>query len=112
MAPILRAIELRPDYSEAHHALGNALARKGRLEESAAAYRRAIELNPDYAEAHCDLGLALRRQGDYVRALAALQRGHELGSHRPDWPYPSAQWVKECQRLVELNGRPPTPPCR
>jgi serine/threonine protein kinase/Flp pilus assembly protein TadD len=109
---ILRAIELSPDYAEAHHALGNALARKGRLGESVAAYRRAIELNPDYAEAHCDLGLALRRQGEYAEALAALERGHELGSRRPDWPYPSAQWVKECRRMVELNGRPPTQPCR
>jgi tetratricopeptide (TPR) repeat protein len=112
MAVILRAIELRHDCAEAHHALGNLFARKGRLEDSVAAYRRAIELWPDYAEAHCDLGLALRHQGEFTLALAALQRGHELGSRRPDWPYPSGQWVKECQRLVDLNGRLPTQPDR
>jgi serine/threonine protein kinase/Flp pilus assembly protein TadD len=99
-APILRAVELKPDSAEAHHALGNLFARKGRLAEAVAAYRRAIELKPDYAEAHCDLGLALRRQGEFTQALAALKRGHELGSRRPDWPYPSARWVAECQRLV------------
>jgi serine/threonine protein kinase/Flp pilus assembly protein TadD len=106
MAPIRRAIELRPDCAEAHHALGNALARKGQLELAAAAYRRAIALAPDFAEAHCDLGQTLRRQGKLAEAITALQRGHEVGSRRPDWPYPSAQWVEECRRLVERDGRP------
>jgi tetratricopeptide (TPR) repeat protein len=74
------------------------------------AHHRAIELKPDYAEAHCNLGLALRQQGEYVQALAALKRGDELGALRPGWPYPSSRWVKECQRLVDLNsGQPPQP---
>jgi molybdopterin-binding protein len=37
--------------------------------------------------------------------LSALKRGHQLGSTRPGWPYPSAQWVQQCQRLVELDAR-------
>jgi hypothetical protein len=32
-----------------------------------------------------------------------LRRGHELGSRNPGWPYPSAAWVQDCRRLVELN---------
>src|SRR5262249_43769449 len=56
-------------------------------------------------EAYCNLGSALRRQGKLVRALAAYQQGHALGSRRPHWPYPSAQWVKKSQRLVELDGQ-------
>jgi Flp pilus assembly protein TadD len=106
---IRRAVELRPDSAEARHALGSLSARQGRPAEAAAAFRRAIELKPEYAEAHCDLGLALQRQGRFAEALAALRRGHELGSRRPDWPYPSARWVAECERLVERN-RPPGPP--
>jgi serine/threonine protein kinase/Flp pilus assembly protein TadD len=112
MASIQRALELKPACAEAHHALGSAMASKGRLEETLAAHRRAIALKPDYAEAHCDLGLALRQQGEFAQALAALKRGHELGSRRPYWPYPSAQWVKDCQRLLENKGGPPTPPGR
>jgi tetratricopeptide (TPR) repeat protein/thiol-disulfide isomerase/thioredoxin len=27
-----------------------------------------------------------------------LRKGHELGSRRPDWQYPSAQWVAEAER--------------
>jgi serine/threonine protein kinase/Flp pilus assembly protein TadD len=111
-AEIRRAIELQPDSAEARHALGNLLARQGRPGDAVAAHRRAIELRPDYAEAHCDLGLALWRQGQLAEALAELRRGHELGSRRPDWPYPSARWVAECQRLVERNAPPGPPPDR
>jgi hypothetical protein len=42
-----------------------------------------------------------------VQALAAYKRGHEIGSRHPNWPYPSAQWVNECQSLVELEGQLP-----
>ena len=38
--------------------------------------------------------------------LASLERGHELGSRRKDWPYPSAQWVRECREKLEQVGRP------
>ena len=34
-------------------------------------------------------------------------RGHELGSKRPGWPYPSAEWVREAERLVALADRLP-----
>ena len=105
VAAYRRAIKLVPDWLMAHYNLGNVLCTDGRFAEAVAAYRRVIELRPDYAEAHCKLGSTLRRQGEFVQALAAFKRGHGLGSRRPDWRYPSAQWVRECQRLVELDGR-------
>ena len=77
----------------------------GRLDEALAPLRRAIDLMPDHAESHCNLGIALWKQGEYTQALIALERGHELGSRRKDWPYPSAQWVRECRRRIELDGR-------
>jgi serine/threonine-protein kinase len=60
------------------------------------------------AEAHCNLGLALQNQGKFTHALAALRRGHELGSQKPAWPYPSANWVRRGERLVALESRLPT----
>jgi tetratricopeptide (TPR) repeat protein len=102
-----KAIELKPDFANAHYNLGNVLIEKGHVSEALAAWRRAIELNPELAEAHCNLGVALQRQGEFTPALAALKRGHELGSRRPDWPYPSARWLRECKRLVELDERLP-----
>src|SRR4029077_2065612 len=40
------AVRLRPDFSSAHLLLGNVLAKFGRKEEAAAAYRRAAALDP------------------------------------------------------------------
>jgi serine/threonine-protein kinase len=106
-AAFRKAIDLKPDYTMAHFELGNALWKAGRLDEAAAAFRRAIGLKPDFAAPHCNLGLVLRQQGQFAPSLAALRRGHELGSQNPLWRYPSAQWVSNGQRLVELDGRLP-----
>jgi tetratricopeptide (TPR) repeat protein len=89
----------------AHYLLGNALKAKGEVAEAIQAYQDALRLKKEYPEAHCNLGLALQAQGRFSEALSALKRGHHLGSTRPDWPYPSAQWVQQCQRLVELDTR-------
>ncbi len=100
-----RAIELDPKVASAHYNLGNALFGADRLEEAGACFRRAIALDPAYAEAHCNLGAFLRGRGKFAEALASFRRGHELGSKRPGWSNPSAQWVAHCQRLVELDAR-------
>ncbi len=100
-----RAIELKPDSGYAHYNLGNLLDSTGRADLALAAYRRAVDLMPEHAESHCNLGYGLRKQGEYTQALVALKRGHELGSRRKDWRYPSADWVRDCQRSIELDGR-------
>jgi tetratricopeptide (TPR) repeat protein len=99
------AIRLKKDLPEAHYGLGNALRAKGRLEQAVAAYREALRIQPDYAEAHCNLGFVLRQQGEFQQALKEHRRGHELGSRNPHWPYPSLQWVRDSEHLVELGAR-------
>jgi tetratricopeptide (TPR) repeat protein len=96
-------IRLKPNNPEANYSLGIALGSQGRYKEAEAAYRETIRLKPDYPEAHCNLGHVLRNQGRFGAALQCLRRGHELGSARPGWPYPSAAWVRQCLRLVELD---------
>jgi tetratricopeptide (TPR) repeat protein len=107
IAACRRAGELKPDDGNAYFNLGTLLNRAGRVDEAAAAYRRAIELVPDDAESHCSLAFVLRDQGKFTEALIALERGHELGSGRKNWPYPSAEWVKQCRRQIELDARLP-----
>jgi Flp pilus assembly protein TadD len=101
------AVRLQPDYPKAHYSLGNALAAQGRYQEAEASYREALRLKPDYPEAHCNLGHAVREQGRFTEALEELRRGHALGSQRPGWRYPSADWVRQCERLVELDRQLP-----
>jgi tetratricopeptide (TPR) repeat protein len=102
------ALRSKKDDPTVHYDLGNALVAKGRLEEAIGEFREAISIKPDYAEAHCNLGNALLQRGEFYQALKALRHGHELGSKNPGWPYPTAQWVRESERLVELDGKLPS----
>ena len=47
-----KAIEIKPDYADAHSNLGVLLKELGNLQEAELSLRKAIELNPDLAEAH------------------------------------------------------------
>jgi Tfp pilus assembly protein PilF len=106
VAEYRKAIELDPTHaSRAHYNLGNVLWKQGKLGEASAAYRKALALEPDHAQAHCNLGLVLMQQGEFRQALDELRRGHELGSKNRNWRYPSAEWVRQCERLVELDEK-------
>jgi tetratricopeptide (TPR) repeat protein len=107
IAKFKQAVALDPKFAEAHINLGNALKGKGRLDDAIAHYKEAISLKKDYAKAHWILGFALQDQGRFADALAHLRRSHELGSKNANWPHPTAQWVKQCERLVELDGKLP-----
>jgi tetratricopeptide (TPR) repeat protein len=101
------AIRLKKDYARAHNNLGNALMDKGQVDEAIIYFQEAIRLKKDYPEAHCSLGLVLEQKGQFREALEELRRGHEIGSRSPRWAHPSAQWVRRCERLVELDERLP-----
>src|SRR5262249_5488804 len=101
------AVRLRPDLAEAHYNLGKAMRGLGRPEEAAAEDRGAVRLRPGYAEAHCNLGSALADLGLYADAVVAIRKGHELGSRRPNWPYPSQEWLEQAERLAALAARLP-----
>jgi serine/threonine protein kinase/Flp pilus assembly protein TadD len=105
IAACRRATKFKPDYGDAFYDLGTLLGRAGRVDEALVALRSAVELMPDHAESHGNLGSALQSQGEYAQALVAWERAHELGSRRKDWRFPSAEWVRECRRKVELDGR-------
>ncbi len=72
-----------------------------------AEYRTTLRLKSDLAEAHCNLGLLLLQPGQFREALTEIRRGHELGSRRPNWPFPSAGWLSRAERMVALEGRLP-----
>jgi tetratricopeptide (TPR) repeat protein len=100
-----KALTLDPKFAPAHYNFGNALYHQGDLKGAIACFKQALDLDPKYAEAHCNLGHALRDQGHFDQALQALKQGHLLGSKRADWRYPSARWVQDCQRLLDLDTR-------
>ena len=106
-AAFREAIRLKPDFPMAYSNLGGVLYGQGRYKEAEEAFREAIRLKPDWAEVHCNLGVVLSSEGRFAEALEAMRRGHLLGSQVPGWRYPSADWVRQYERLVVLDGKLP-----
>lgn len=57
-----RALEIDPDYEEAHFNLGCIDERNGDVDAAIARFRRALELDPEYAVARARLGALLNRR--------------------------------------------------
>jgi serine/threonine protein kinase/tetratricopeptide (TPR) repeat protein len=108
VAAIREAIRLEKDFFEAHFNLGVTLGDMGRVDEAIAAFNEAVRIRPNDAGAHGNLSFVLQQKGQFREALKAMRRSHELGSRDPRWPSDdSAQKVRQCERLVELDGRLP-----
>ena len=98
-----KVLELRPNDPQACYGLGNVLRSQGDFSAAVDYYNNAIEVAPKFAEAHCNLGATLAAQGKFSESLDCIRKGHEFGSQRPDWPYPSAQWVTRAERQAALE---------
>ena len=77
-----KAIELKPDYAEAHLNLGNILQGLGNFKEAAISTQKAIELKPDFVIAYLNLGNILKNLGQLEKAEICLRKAIEL---KPDY---------------------------
>jgi tetratricopeptide (TPR) repeat protein len=59
--------------SIAHNNLGDALLRKGNVDEAVVQFQQALQINPAYAEAYNNLGDALLRKGNVNEAITDYQ---------------------------------------
>ena len=82
-----KALEIDPDYTEAHNDLGTALFHKGQTAEAITQYQEAIRFKPDFAEAHYNLGLVLLHKGQTVEAIAEFQEALRLNPDLADAHY-------------------------
>jgi protein O-mannosyl-transferase len=72
------ALEIKPNYAEAHYLIGLALFQRGQVDDAVAHYQKAVEINPNYAEALSNLGLALFQKGQVDDAVAHYQKAVEI----------------------------------
>ena len=79
-----KAIELNPNFADAHSNLGNLLRDLGKLQEAELSTRKAIELNPNFANAHSNLGNVLKDLGKLQEAENSYRKAIEL---HPDFAY-------------------------
>ncbi|MCL1468735.1 tetratricopeptide repeat protein [Argonema galeatum] len=68
-----KAIDLDPNYAEAHANLGLTLNQQGKLPEAIEQTRQALRIHPDLTEAQYNLGVALQAQGQLKEAIAAYK---------------------------------------
>jgi tetratricopeptide (TPR) repeat protein len=77
-----RALQLRPDYPEAHNNLGVVLRLNGDHEGAAVHYREALRLRPDYPEAHYNYAHLLEAVGS---AAGAADHYRQALASRPEY---------------------------
>jgi tetratricopeptide (TPR) repeat protein len=92
-----RALDINPDFAEAHDNLGSALMRKGRPDEAIHQFQEALRANPDLARAHNNLGSVLLSKGQLGEAIAHFERALEL----------NPAYVPRCVNLAWLLATSP-----
>jgi tetratricopeptide (TPR) repeat protein len=95
------AIDLSPDWVEAHINLGTALYQLGRMEESRDVFRRASLLDPRNALAHFNLGCMHDRLGDTPAAIEEFLAAISHSPHMADAHLNLALAYEKSQRLPE-----------
>jgi hypothetical protein len=80
-----RAVELRPNYANAHFGLGFVLSQKGQWAEAARHFRVAAESCPENANYHANLGVALANSGHADEGTAELQKAVEMEPGNPQF---------------------------
>jgi len=74
IAAYARAIEIRPDFLDAHFRLGNSLAAAGRSDAAAESFRRVLRLNANHVDALNNLGNTVLGAGNAEEAIALYRR--------------------------------------
>ena len=78
----VRALEVRPDYAEAHNNLGVVMRAKGEEGQAAEHYRQAIKVRPWYPEANYNYAVLLHARGNLNGAADRYQEALRL---RPEY---------------------------
>lgn len=93
------ALELEPEFADAHVNLGRLLHEVGDVYAALVHYRAALSLHPGDTTASFNVGVALEDLGATVDAITAYRRALESDPRNPDAHYNLA-------RLLEQDGKP------
>ena len=80
-----QAIDLDPDFAEAHANLALVAEKQGALASAESCYQKSIALNPSIARTHLNLGALLAAQKQFFKAEAAYKQALMLDPCAPAW---------------------------
>tara|TARA_B100000214_G_C23961548_1_gene625521 strand:+ start:386 stop:1261 length:876 start_codon:yes stop_codon:yes gene_type:complete len=98
-----KAIELKPDFTEAYCNLGNILKSLGKLEEAELSTRKAIELKPNFAQAHSNLGTILKCFGKLKEAELSIRKAIEIDPNYAEAHYNLGNMLRALGQLKEAE---------
>jgi len=111
-----RALELNPNYAQAHHWYGLFLSWDGRNQDAIAHLRRAVELDPLNLQYNCNLGQVLGNAKQYDASIEQLKKTLEMD---PNYGQAHAQlsaeyqatgkyglWLEEIKKAMDLFHQP------
>ena len=99
-----KAIELKPDFVNAHNNLGIILQKIEKFEQAEFRFKKAIELNSDYAEAHYNLGTSSQRLGKLDKAEESYKKVIELKANFVEAHYNLGIISQRLGKLIEAEA--------
>jgi tetratricopeptide (TPR) repeat protein len=96
-----RAVDLAPEWVEAHINLGTTLYQLTRMEESREAFSRAVDLDPANSLAHFNLGCMHDRLGDVAAAIDQFSAALAQSPHMADAHLNLALAYEKVQRMTD-----------
>ncbi len=73
-----RALQLDPDYEEAHYNLGCCYKLQNQPAQAESHFRKAIAIDPKYSRAYAELGIVLARKGETKEGAQLLRKSIRL----------------------------------
>lgn len=103
----LKALELKPTFSDAYNFLGIHLTLLGRYEQAFEAFDSALELNPEHGYVHLNRGIALHYYGDRgdelsVQDIETFYIKNPQDPYRAIWLYLAEEQVNSEEARVRL----------
>ncbi len=98
-----KAIEIKPDFADAHSNLGNILRDLGKLEAAEISLRKAIKINPNFADAHYNLGVIFKDLDNLLEAELSYRKAIKINPNFADAHYNLGIILRDLGKLQEAE---------
>ena len=96
-----KALDIKPDYAEAHNNLAITLQGLDQLDAAVERYKEALAIKPDYAEAHYNLGDTLHKLGQLDASVRSYEKAIAI---KPDYAEAHNNLGNTLKRLGQLDA--------